>query len=114
MATTIVTQSNSEGVVNIATAKLTTNADAAAAYTLALGFTPRRVRIVNVKTAAGVVINEWYEGMPAAAAVVTDGTVATGTTTYVTTGGITVADGVVTFASAIMVASGTFYVLAEG
>jgi hypothetical protein len=114
MATTVVSQANSESVVNIATFKLTTDAATAAAYTLALGFTPRRVKIVNI---TDVLTDEWMDGMGANTALHQVGS--TGVVTSTT--GITVnppandgSGNSVTFAAAIMIASKTFHVIAEG
>lgn len=107
MTTTVVSQTNSESVVNTAVVKMTTNADSAAAYFLALGFTPRHVKIMNI---TDLLEDEWYEGMGANTALHMVGS--TGVVTATT--GITVSDGGVTFGSGIMIASKTFYVKAEG
>lgn len=114
MAVTIASQANSESVVNIATFKLTSDAGAAAAYILPLGFVPRRVKIVNI---TDVLLDEWMDGMAANTALHTVGS--TGVTTATT--GITVNqpanDGSglsVTFSAGIMLANKTFHVIAEG
>jgi hypothetical protein len=107
MAVTVVSQNNSEGVVNIATGKLTTDAAAATAYTLNLGFVPRFFQIVNI---TDVLSDTWMDGMAANTALHNVGS--TGVTTA-TTGITNNNDGTVTIAAAIMIASKTFHFLAE-
>lgn len=107
MAVTVVSQSNSESIANMASGKLTTDSSAAAAYTLTLGFVPRYLCIVNI---TDVLIDEWFDGMAANTAVHSVGS--TGVKTAST--GITVnTDGTVTIAAAIMIASKTFHFVAE-
>lgn len=114
MAVTVVSTANSESIVNMATVKLTTDAAAAAAYTYNFGFVPRYISILQATAAGPIVMDEWFDGMPAASSIHTDGTASTGSKAYQTSNGITNnGDGSVTFASAIMTASKTFYILAE-
>lgn len=84
MATTIVSQSNADSVVNHAVIRATTDASAAAAMTFSLGFTPRVVRVHNL---TDLTSDEWFEGMAANSSL---HTVAAGTRTLNTTDGITV------------------------
>lgn len=111
MTTTIVSQSNSESIINYAQVRLTTDAAAAAAFTLPLGFLPRKVRIVNLTDR---IQQEWFEGMAALSSL---DTAAVGTVTLNTTTGITVnptandgSGNSVTFSSATMVASKVYAV----
>lgn len=86
----------------------TTDAVAAADTVFAFGFKPRAVRFINLTDR---VQDEWFEGMPNGYAL---HTVAAGTVTYVTTGGITInADGNVSIPAALMTASKSFVVVAE-
>lgn len=77
------TQSNNH-VRNVATGRYITSSTAAA-IALALGFTPRYVKVVNNTSGD---IFEWFEGMAAASATKVTG--ATGVVTLVTSNGITV------------------------
>lgn len=100
---------NAAGIVNRSIKYFTTNGDAAADTTLNFGFKPRLVQFINLTDR---ITDEWYEGMAAGYAL---HTVAAGTRTLVTTGGITVnADGTVTIPAALMVASKSFAMVAEG
>lgn len=97
------------GVLNRTIEYFTTNADVAADTTFAFGFKPRMVKFVNLTDR---ITNEWFEGMAAGYALKT---VAAGTRTLETTGGITVgSDGNVSIPAALMVASKSFVVIAEG
>lgn len=87
MALTTNTQSNSNGVANMAVGKIVTDAGAAADTTIQLGFVPRVVRFYNVTDRT---IEEWFEGMAAFSSV---HHVAAGTITLETTNGISVAAG---------------------
>lgn len=84
MATTIVSQSNADSVVNHAVISATTDATTAAAMTFPLGFTPRVVRVHNLTDR---ISDEWFEGMAAASSL---HTIATGVRTLITADGITV------------------------
>jgi hypothetical protein len=100
---------NSQGVVNRTIEYFTTDAVAAVDTTFAFGFKPRMVKFVNLTDR---ITNEWFEGMAAAYALKT---IAAGTRTLEVTGGITVnATGTVTIPAALMVASKSFVVIAEG
>lgn len=108
MTATTNTQTNSDGVTNRAMGKIIQDATAAVATTITLGFAPRRVIFVN---ATDRIIDEWYEGMASASAI---HTVAAGTVTLETTNGIAVSGNTFTVTAATMVASKTFYWVAEG
>ena len=103
MALTTDTRSQSGGIVNYAVGRIVTDAGAAAATTIDVGFVPRVVRFRNVTDR---ISDEWYEGMAAASSI---HTVAAGTVTLEATNGITVnADGTFTVTAVTMVASKTF------
>lgn len=113
---TIVSQSNSESVVNHALIRATTDAGTATAETFALGFVPRRVKVVNL---TGLIIDEWFEGMAAASSVHTVGS--TGVVTLETTHGVTVnpqgnalGGASITLDATTMAASSTFAIEAVG
>lgn len=97
------TQTNTNGVTNVAFGKIVTSSATAAAATLSLPFTPRKFRLVNFTDR---ITDEWLEGMAAAESL---HTVAAGTVTLETTNGITVSGGSVTLTATTLVASKTFY-----
>src|SRR5258708_34774053 len=84
MAMTIVSQSNSESIVNFAVIRATTDAAAAAAASFNFGFIPRWVRVTNL---TNLTSDEWYEGMAPLSSV---HAVAAGTTTLEPANSITV------------------------
>lgn len=108
MAFSTNTQTNSTGVNNVAMGKLVTDASAAAAATLTLGFTPRYFKLVNLTDR---ITDEWFEGMASASSL---HAVAAGTLTLETTNGIAVSGVSVTLTAATLVASKTFYWVAFG
>lgn len=109
MSLTTNTQSNSMGIYNRASGKIVSDASAAAIAVLQLGFLPRYVKFVNLTDR---ITDEWFEGMAAASSL---HEVAAGTKTLETINGITVgADNTITLTAATMVASKTFYWVAEG
>lgn len=109
MALSTNTQTNSNGVVNRACGKIVTDVAAAAIAILQLGFVPRFVYFVNLTDR---ITDTWFEGMAAASSL---HVVAAGTQTLETVNGITVgADKTITLTAATMVASKTFYWVAEG
>jgi len=109
MALSTNTQTDSNGVVNRAVGKIVTDAAAAAVAILQLGFVPRYVLFVNLTDR---ITDQWFEGMAAASSL---HSVAIGTQTLETVNGITVgADKTITLTAATMVASKTYYWLAEG
>ncbi len=110
MALSTNTQTNSNGVVNRAMGKIVTDAAAAAIATLQLGFVPRYVRFVNLTDR---ITDEWYEGMAAASSL---HAVAAGTQTLETVNGVTVdaVNKTISLTAVTMVASKTFYWMAEG
>ena len=65
MAVTVNNMSDSAGVVNYATGQLTTDAGAAAALVLQLGFLPRYFRLVQITGGTPYTMWEWLEGMGA-------------------------------------------------
>lgn len=103
MALSTNTQSNTTGVSNFAVGKVVTDGGAAAATTFTLGFTPRKVRFVNLTDR---ITDEWFEGMASASSL---HTVAAGTVTLETTNGIAVSGNTFTVTATTMVASKTFY-----
>lgn len=107
MAITTNTQSNSNGVSNRAIGKIITDGGAAAAATITLGFTPRYVRFVNLTDR---ITDEWFEGMASASSL---HAVAAGTMTLETTNGIAVSGPSFTVTATTLVASKTFYWVAE-
>lgn len=110
MALSTNTQTNSNGVANRAVGKIVTDAAAAAIATLNLGFVPRKFLFVNLTDR---ITDEWFEGMAAASSL---HTVAAGTVTLETVNGITIdaTAKTVTLTAVTMVASKTFYWVAEG
>ena len=81
------TQTNAVENNDVATGSYADDAGSPAAISVTVGFTPRYVQVVNQTTR---VMFEWFEGMTAAHAIKT---VAAGTRTAETSGGITVAAG---------------------
>lgn len=101
------------GIINYASGGLSTDASAAAAYTINLGFTPRKFKIIDTTTAGAPIQYEQIDQMPAANTLKTVGGAAgVPAITIDTTGLITIAQGnsdrTVTLAAGIMVASHTF------
>lgn len=107
MALTVNTQTNQNGISNLAVGKVTTDAGAAAATTFTLGFAPRRVFFVNITDR---ISDLWLEGMAAASSL---HVVAAGTQTLETTNGITVSGNSFTVTAATILASKTFHWYAE-
>lgn len=103
MAFTSSTQTNTTGVSNFAVGKIVTDAAAAAAATITLGFTPRYVRFINLTDR---ITDEWYGGMASASSL---HTVAAGTLTLETTNGIAVSGNTFTLTATTLVASKTYY-----
>ena len=103
MALTTNTQTNLAGVTNHAAGKIVSDAGAAAAVTITLGFEPRVVRFHNLTDR---ISDEWYEGMASASAL---HSVAAGTRTLETANGIAVSGNTFTLTATTMVASKTFY-----
>lgn len=108
MAFSTNTQTNSTGVLNIATGKIVTDGAAAAAATLTLGFTPRYFKLINHTDR---IVDEWVDGMASAASL---HAVAAGTLTLEATNGIAVSGKSVTLTATTLVASKTFYWVAFG
>ena len=108
MALTTNTQTNSGGVSNRALGQIVSDSGAAAITVLTLGFKPRYFKFVN---ATDRIIDEWFEGMASASSI---HTVAAGTVTLDVTNGIAVSNNTVTLTATTMVASKTFYWMAEG
>lgn len=103
MALTTNTQSNTNGVGNLAVGQIVTDSATAAAVTITLGFKPRYVRFVNLTDR---ITDEWFEGMSAANSL---HTVAAGTMTLETTNGITVSGNTFSLTATTMVASKSFF-----
>jgi phosphatidylserine synthase len=97
------TQTNSNGVNSFAVGKIVTDATTAAAATIALGFTPRYVRLINLTDR---ITDEWFEGMASASSL---HTVAVGTLTLEATNGIAVVGSSFTLTAATLVASKTYF-----
>jgi hypothetical protein len=112
MAATVVSQSNTESVPNLAVLRITTDAGGAAVTTFQVGFLPRVVRLMNI---TDNLMDEWFDGMAADTAI---HTVAAGTRSLLGSGGITVGStaggGFVTLAAALIIASKTFNMVVEG
>ena len=112
MAATIVSQSNSESVVNLAVLRVTTDAAAAVATTFQVGFLPLVVRLANITDS---LLDEWFDGMAADTAV---HTTALGVRSLLASWGITVSGatggGSVAVAAALIIASKTFNLIVEG
>lgn len=96
------TQTNSNGVVNVAFGKLVTDATTATAQTITLGFTPKYVKLVNLTDR---ITDEWFEGMASASSL---HAVATGVLTLETTNGIAVSGPSFTLTAVTLVASKTY------
>lgn len=108
MALSTNTQTNSAGVTNVAVGKIVTDSATAAIATIDLGFAPRRIVFHNLTDR---ISDEWLEGMASASSL---HTVAAGTRTLETTNGIAVSGNSFTLTAVTMVASKTFYWVAEG
>lgn len=102
MALTTNTQTSHQ-VRNQAVGTIVSDAGAAAAVTISVGFTPRVVRFHNLTDR---ISDEWFEGMASASSL---HTVAAGTRTLETTNGIAVSGNSFTLTATTMVASKTFY-----
>jgi hypothetical protein len=102
MALTTNTQKNSGGIVNHASGHIVSDAAAAAAVTITLGFAPRIVRFHNVTDR---ISDEWLSGMASASSI---HTVAAGTRTLETTNGVAVSGNTFTLTATTMVASKVF------
>lgn len=96
------TQTTADGILNHAVGRVVADAGVAIDQTFTVGFTPRVVRWHNLTDR---ISDEWFEGMAADSALET---VAAGTRTLETSGGITVAAGSFTVDSTLVVASKTF------
>lgn len=97
------------GVLNRTIMAFTTDAVAAADTILNFGFKPRLVQVINLTDR---ITDEVYEGMAATNVL---HTVATGVRTIDTSSLIVInADGTVTLKAAVMVASKSFVLVAEG
>jgi hypothetical protein len=84
------TQSNAQEISRVAQGSHADDAGSPAAISVTVGFTPRYVLCLNQTTRVQF---EWFEGMTAAHALKT---VAAGTRTAETSGGITVSGGTIT------------------
>jgi hypothetical protein len=107
MALSTNTQTNQNGITNLAIGRVVTDAGAAAATTFTLGFAPRRIFFINLTDR---ITDLWLEGMAAANSL---HSVAAGTQTLETTNGITVTGNTFTVTAATILASKTFYWYAE-
>lgn len=109
MALTTNTRSNSNSVVNLASGRMVSDAGAAAAVELTLGFMPRSFRFINLTDR---IEYEWFEGMAAGTAIKT---VAAGTRTLDASSDVVVnSDGSVDLAAAAVIASKAFAWQAHG
>lgn len=107
IATSVI--NNSQGVVNRTIQAITTDAVAAVDTTFNFGFKPRLMQVVNTTDR---LTTEWYEGMAATQSITT---AAAGTRALDTNSLIVVnADGTVTLKAAVMVASKSIVIIAEG
>jgi hypothetical protein len=107
MALTTNTRSNSMGVVNFASGAMVSDAGAAEAATINLGFVPRSVKFVNLTDRISY---EYHEGQAAGDSLKT---VAAGTRT-IDSGVLTVSGSDVTISAAGMIASKSFAWEAQG
>lgn len=106
-----------EGITSRVIQYFTTDATAAATTVFNFGFVPDHVRFINLTDR---IQDEWFAGMAADSAL---HTVAAGTVTLATSGGITVAtaanaagtvqEGDISIPAALMVASKSFAIVAE-
>jgi hypothetical protein len=108
MALSTNTQTNSNGVGNRAVGKIVTDAGAAAAVTIALGFEPRAFYFINLTDR---ITDTWLEGMAANTSL---HTIAAGTVTLEAVNGVTVVGKNVTLTAVTVLASKTFHWVAEG
>lgn len=109
MALTINSQTNSNGVVNQAQGRIVTDAGAAAALTINLGFVPRKFIFINLTARQ---TDEWYEGMAANSSL---RTVAAGTRTLEVAAAVTVnSDRTIVLPATMVPLSSVFAWTAEG
>ena len=106
MPLSINTQVNSNGVNNLATGNMTSDAAAAVATTFTLGFNPRVIRFINLTDR---ITDEWYLGMTSPGSIKT---AAAGTQTLETTNGITVSGNTFTVPAGMLIASKVFVFVA--
>lgn len=108
MALTSSTQTNTGGIANCAVGKIVTDAAAAAAATITLGFKPRYIKFINLTDR---IVDEWSEGMASASSL---HAVAAGTLTLEATNGIAVDGNTFTLTATTLVASKTYHWIAIG
>lgn len=96
----------SAGLVNVFTAKFTSDAAGATDQYINCGFLPRRIELVNITDLSS---QEWFDGMGTG----TMQSITAGTMSLIATG-VVVDSGGVTLKAAIIPASKTYYIRIEG
>lgn len=109
----ILSQSNSESIVNFAVIRASTDAGTPTAQTFNVGFNPRWIRVINL---TGLITDEWVEGMAPLSSL---HTVGAGTNTLELVNGVTLNQvpgswGSFTLDATTMAASSVFTILAMG
>jgi hypothetical protein len=105
MAITTNNMSDSAGIVNLATGQLASDAGAAAALTINVGFTPRRIRVIQLSGTGVPNTYEWLEGMPNSTCLLS---VAAGTQSISTTLGPVVTDRTFALPAGVLTANGSW------
>jgi len=105
-----VAPNNSAGIVNYSSGGFSTDAGTAVAFSLSIGFKPRKFRLINLTGGGnGPIEYEWLDQMAAANSLTkTPGATNTFTVAQNTSSLITVTDGGVTLAAGVMAASSAF------
>ena len=97
---------NSGGIVNYSSGSIVMDGTTPIAAIVPVGFTPRKIRIIDITSSAALVEYEYVDMMPANTTTKQVGT--TGVTTVDTTGALTVQDRQFTVAAAALTASHTY------
>lgn len=111
MALTTNTRSQAAGIANHACGNVVTDAAAAAATTITVGFIPRIFRWINITSTAAMKKSECYEGMASGNSIDTipvATTPAASQQTLNTSGPVINSDGTVTIPAALIPVSSTF------
>lgn len=120
MAITQVSRNDSDGIVNKMTMVFTTDGTTPTAQTIAIGFRPRKLRLIGATTAAPTTvvapILDWVEGMPAGCALIPAGTYNTtlGPVVPGTPNDTSSQEGTVTYPAGAFAINSTYILEAEG
>lgn len=97
---------NSGGIINYSTGSIVMDASAPVAAVVPVGFTPRKLRIIDITSNAALTVYEYVDMLPANNTLKSVGS--TGVTTLDTTGLVTIQDRQFTMSAAALTASHTY------